>query len=255
MASALRGSCERNSVSIKLMYEAEKLTKPLPERYIHSCIETQKGEIIILTFIPYLLKLLDDPGVTPFDGDTPYKGIEGKLNEWELTIFTKVVQRDSTLSIAASVVSADLFEFLFDELQRVKREVTGKPLPFKMFIPVGHWTVSLGLSNPEYIGIPKNPPPEQAAPKFTKIGGDTSKCTTVSFRIRCLIKSQSSIPADIWEFTPSTTNTNEAQHHWTNTLTRIKLMSVEALESRRVVDQNDAREIENVARDRHSVQP
>jgi hypothetical protein len=69
------------------------LTKPLPERYIHSYITTQKGEIIILTFVPYLLKLLDDPGVTSFDGDTTYGGIDGKVNEWELTIFAKLVQR------------------------------------------------------------------------------------------------------------------------------------------------------------------
>ncbi|KAJ6553661.1 hypothetical protein B0H10DRAFT_2375645, partial [Mycena sp. CBHHK59/15] len=62
--------------------------------------------------------------------------------------------------------------------------------------------------------------------------------------IPCLVKSQSSIPADVWDSTPSTTNTNEAQHHWTNTLTGIKLTPVEALESRREVDQNVAREIE-----------
>ncbi|KAJ6609443.1 hypothetical protein B0H10DRAFT_477862 [Mycena sp. CBHHK59/15] len=62
--------------------------------------------------------------------------------------------------------------------------------------------------------------------------------------IPCLVKSESSIPADVWDSTPSTTNTNEAQHHWTNTLTGIKLTPVEGLESRRVVDQNVAREIE-----------
>ncbi|KAJ7467353.1 hypothetical protein B0H11DRAFT_2046863 [Mycena galericulata] len=75
----------------------EELTKPLPERYIHSYIETKKGETIIVTFVPYLLKLLDDPGVTSFDGDTTYKGVEGKINEWELTIFAKVVRRGSCL--------------------------------------------------------------------------------------------------------------------------------------------------------------
>ncbi|KAJ6572631.1 hypothetical protein B0H10DRAFT_2237462 [Mycena sp. CBHHK59/15] len=82
--------------AIYLMYKAEILTKPLPEQYIHSYIEMKKGEIIILTCVPYLLKLLDDPRVTSFDGDTTYKGIEGKLNEWELTIFAKVVQRVET---------------------------------------------------------------------------------------------------------------------------------------------------------------
>ncbi|KAJ6618598.1 hypothetical protein B0H10DRAFT_1947447 [Mycena sp. CBHHK59/15] len=61
--------------------------------------------------------------------------------------------------------------------------------------------------------------------------------------IPCIIKSQSQIPADIWDATPSTTNTNEAQHHWTNSLTGTKLTPVEALESRRRVDQNVADEI------------
>ncbi|KAJ6448604.1 hypothetical protein C8R47DRAFT_1296991 [Mycena vitilis] len=60
----------------------------------------------------------------------------------------------------------------------------------------------------------------------------------------CIVKSQSRIPADVWDSTPSTTNTNEAQHHWTNSLTGIKLTPVEALESRRKVDENVAREIQ-----------
>ncbi|KAJ7315232.1 hypothetical protein DFH08DRAFT_820839 [Mycena albidolilacea] len=47
---------------------------PLPERYIH-------GGICILKCVPYLLKLLDDPGVNAFDDDTTYKRIEGKMNE------------------------------------------------------------------------------------------------------------------------------------------------------------------------------
>ncbi|KAJ6622326.1 hypothetical protein B0H10DRAFT_2214458 [Mycena sp. CBHHK59/15] len=115
--------------AIYLMYKAEILTKPLPERYIHSYIEMKKGEIIILTFVPYLLKLLDDPGVTSFDGNTTYKGIVGKLNEWELTIFAKVVQcAASVVHAYITSVSADFFEILFDELQCIKREVTGKPL-------------------------------------------------------------------------------------------------------------------------------
>jgi hypothetical protein len=50
--------------------------------------------------------------------------------------------------------------------------------------------------------------------------------------IPCLVKSQSRISADVWDSTPSTTNTNEAQHHWTNSLTGIKLTPVEALERR-----------------------
>ncbi|KAJ7848348.1 hypothetical protein B0H14DRAFT_3867235 [Mycena olivaceomarginata] len=59
-----------------------------------------------------------------------------------------------------------------------------------------------------------------------------------------LVKSQSLIPADVWDRTPSTTNMNEAQHHWTNFLTGTKLMPVEALEAVRIVDERVAWEIE-----------
>lgn len=97
--------------AIYLMYRAEKLTKPLPELYIHSYIETKKGEIIILTFVPYLLKL-DDSGVNSFDGDTTYKGIEGKLNEWELTIFAKMVQRGSCLYSPFVTIHTVIFQQL-----------------------------------------------------------------------------------------------------------------------------------------------
>lgn len=60
------------------MYRTALLTKPLLERYIHGYI---------------VLQLLDDPGVTPCDGDTTYKRIEGKINEWELSIFVKIALR------------------------------------------------------------------------------------------------------------------------------------------------------------------
>jgi hypothetical protein len=48
--------------------------------------------------------LLDDPGVTSFDGDTTYKGVEGKLNEWELTVFAKVVQRGSLSFLVSDAI-------------------------------------------------------------------------------------------------------------------------------------------------------
>ncbi|KAJ7208565.1 hypothetical protein GGX14DRAFT_317925, partial [Mycena pura] len=269
--------------AIRPIFHAE-LTKPLPERYIHSFIETEKGEKIIVTFVPYLLKLLDDPGVTSFDGDATYKGIEGKLNEWELTIFAKVVQRGST----------DFFEALFDELQHVKLMVTGKPIPFKRFVRGGNLLVTnldmdgaqaIGLcrsvmkyNDPEYSGIADNTPLEEIAPEFIKLCWRHGKEPINDFKslvspeqytriqdvcyidskesleefstfiyemhdwiIPCIVKSQSRIPADVWDLTPSTTNTNEAQHHWTNSLTGIKLTPVEALER---VDENVAREIQ-----------
>ncbi|KAJ6531496.1 hypothetical protein DFH09DRAFT_1370506 [Mycena vulgaris] len=167
------------------IYYAE-LTKPFPERYIHGYIKTDKGELVIVTFVPYLLKLLDDPGVISFDGDTTFKGIEGKVNEWELTISAKVVQRAaSVLRAYINGASADFFELLFDELQHIKLMVTGKPIPLKRFVRGGNLLVMnvdmdgaqiLGTCQsvmkynvPEYSGIPMDTRPEDIAGEFIKI--------------------------------------------------------------------------------------
>ncbi|KAJ6580328.1 hypothetical protein B0H10DRAFT_2443268 [Mycena sp. CBHHK59/15] len=288
------------------------LTKPLPERYIHSYIANPDGSICILTCVPFLLKLLDDPGVTSFEDDTTYKRVEGEMNEWELAIFAKLVLRAASVARAyINRASADFFEQIFDEIQRIKLLVTGKPIALKRFIPGGNLLVMnadmdavqvLGICRsvmkhnvPEYSGIPNNTPPEKAAPHFIKICWRHSKEPIHDFKslvsdsnyarlldfvyidsketldafsefvrglgvkkiqdwwahkemhewiIPCLIKSQSLIPAEVWDSTPATTNTGEAQHHWTNSLTGIKLSLVEAIEIARQVDETVAREIE-----------
>ncbi|KAF7367934.1 hypothetical protein MSAN_00858400 [Mycena sanguinolenta] len=162
------------------------LTKPLPERYIHSYLTTPDGGICILTCVPYLLKLLDNPGVRSFDDDTTYKRIEGKMNEWELTLFAQIVAR--AVSAARAYInrgSTDFFEMLFNELQRVKLMVTGKPIPLKAFVQGGNLEIMnsdmdgaqiLGIcrsvmkhNDPEYSGIPNDTPPEQVSQYFVKI--------------------------------------------------------------------------------------
>ncbi|KAJ7922712.1 hypothetical protein B0H13DRAFT_2655567 [Mycena leptocephala] len=62
--------------------------------------------------------------------------------------------------------------------------------------------------------------------------------------IPCLVRSQSHIPNDIWDTTPSTTNTNEAQHAWTNSMTGIGLSLVKAVETACQLDREVADEIE-----------
>ncbi|KAJ7689326.1 hypothetical protein B0H17DRAFT_640822 [Mycena rosella] len=288
------------------------LTKPLPERYIHSYITTSDGGICILTCVPYLLKLLDDPGVTSFDDDTTYKRLGGKMNEWELSIFAKIVQRAASLVRAyINRGSADFFELIFDELQRVKLMVTGKPIAFKKFVPGGNLLVmnsdmdaaqiigacrSVMKHNvPAHSGIPDGTPVEKVAPHFVKIcwrhakepvhdfralvnAADFARLTNFTYIesdetlaafsafvyglgkkeitnwwahkemnawiIPCLIKSQSLLSADVWDITPSTTNTNEAQHAWTNAQTGIRLSVVEALKSAQAVDEKVAEEIQ-----------
>ncbi|KAJ6614399.1 hypothetical protein B0H10DRAFT_1950764 [Mycena sp. CBHHK59/15] len=275
------------------------LTKLLPERYIHSYITNPDGSICILTCVPFLLKLLGDPGVVAFDKDITYKCVEGEMNEWELTIFAKVVlHAASVIRAYINRASADFFEQVFDELQRVKLLITGKPMPLKRFVSGGNLLFMnadmdtaqiIGICRsimkhnvPEYSGIPNDTPPEKVALEFIKIRWRHSKEPVHDFRslvseadharllnfvhidsketldsfsafvqdlsvkkmqdwwaqkeipewiIPCLVKSLSLNPAEVWDNTPSTTNTNEAQHQWTNSLTGIKLLLVEGLES------------------------
>ncbi|KAJ7671075.1 hypothetical protein B0H17DRAFT_1335506 [Mycena rosella] len=263
------------------------LTKPLPERYIHSYITTPDGGICILTCVPYLLKLLDDAGVIAFDGDTTYQRIEGEMNEWELTIYEKVVLRAATVVRAyINRASADFFEKMFDELQRVKISITGKPIPLKRFVRGGNLLVmNADMNAAQVLGVCRSvmkhndPEPvhdfravvpeadyhrllefvhissKQALDEFSafvyglnnkKISGSDwwAHKEMHEWIIPCLIRSQSRIPADIWDSTPSTTNTNEAQHHWSNLQTGIRLTPVEALESAHRVDKTVAEEIE-----------
>ncbi|KAJ6613380.1 hypothetical protein B0H10DRAFT_1951537 [Mycena sp. CBHHK59/15] len=118
--------------------------------------------------------------------------VQGEMNEWEVTVYAKVVLR------AASVVrayinraSTDFFEQVFDELQRVKLLVTGRPIPLKRFVPGGNLQVMnadmdgaqiIGICRsvmkhnvPEYRKIPNDTPPEQVAPEFIKICWQHSK--------------------------------------------------------------------------------
>ncbi|KAJ7019061.1 hypothetical protein C8F04DRAFT_976187, partial [Mycena alexandri] len=63
--------------------------------------------------------------------------------------------------------------------------------------------------------------------------------------VPCLVKSQSRILPEHWDSTPATTNTGEAQHHWTNTQTGIKLSLVEGIESARSVDWRVVEEVKS----------
>ncbi|KAJ6605987.1 hypothetical protein B0H10DRAFT_1956974 [Mycena sp. CBHHK59/15] len=201
-----------------LVHEVKnELTKPLLERYIHSYITNAEGGICILTCVPFLLKLLDDPGVVAFDDDTTYKCVEGKMNEWELTIFAKVVLCGGNLL----VMNTDM-----DRAQ---------------IIGICRSVMKYNVS--EYSGIPNDTPPEKNL-GVKKIQDWWAHKQMHEWIIPCLVKSQSLIPANVWDSTPSTTNTNEAQHHWTNSLTGIKLSLVEGLESAWNADETVAHEIQ-----------
>ncbi|KAJ6603588.1 hypothetical protein DFH09DRAFT_1354717 [Mycena vulgaris] len=165
----------------------DDLKKPEGERYIHCCRMTDDtGGILIITGVPFLIKLLDDPGVSAFEDDTTFKRIRGEMNEWELALYFKAIQRAVT-SVRAYInrASTDFFEILFDELQKIKKRITKKVLGLKRFVPGGNLLVMnadmeaaqilgaarsvMKTNDPEYSGIPSDTPPAEAATYFVKV--------------------------------------------------------------------------------------
>jgi hypothetical protein len=49
--------------------------------------------MVILTCLAALMKLLDDTGVTSFETDTTFKQVAGEMNEWEVVLVLKSLQR------------------------------------------------------------------------------------------------------------------------------------------------------------------
>ncbi|KAJ6605718.1 hypothetical protein B0H10DRAFT_2440161 [Mycena sp. CBHHK59/15] len=82
------------------------LTKPLPDRYIHGYLTTADGGVVILTCVPYLLKLLDDPGVNAFEDDTTYKRLSWLivLLPWLPGVFIPLWDSQETIRSEANQV-------------------------------------------------------------------------------------------------------------------------------------------------------
>ncbi|KAJ7469936.1 hypothetical protein B0H11DRAFT_2042902 [Mycena galericulata] len=296
--------------AFKLFWDDMK--KPIDERYIHRLVTMPDGGIMILTCLAALMRLLDDPGVTSFETDTTFKRVEGDINEWEVVIFLKALQRAVTIARAyVNGASAEFFERLYDEFQSVKLELTGKPVAFKRFVEGGNLLAMnsdmeaaqvlgaarsfLKTSDPDYSGISRDTPGEEVASEFVKLCVTHAKRAVLDFRslvseedynrlmdfvyidseealeefsefvrglgvkkiqdwwdhkemsswiLPCLVKSQSRMSAEDWDNTPATTNTGEAQHHYTNSRTGTKLSLVEAMESGHKLDESVVREID-----------
>ncbi|KAF8146181.1 hypothetical protein K438DRAFT_1781221 [Mycena galopus ATCC 62051] len=154
--------------------------KPFAERYVHCCRTTDDGGILVITGVPFLIELLDDPGVRAFDDDTTFKRVAGEMNEWELALFFKAVQRALTAIRAYTNRSmTDFYELMFDELQRIKKVITSKVFGMKRFVPGGNLLAMnadmeaaqvLGVArsimktnDPEYSGILNDTPASVAA--------------------------------------------------------------------------------------------
>ncbi|KAG6913688.1 hypothetical protein DXG01_005156 [Tephrocybe rancida] len=63
--------------------------------------------------------------------------------------------------------------------------------------------------------------------------------------IPCILKSKSRILPEHWDITPATTNMGEAQHHWTNKQSGIKLPIVEAILSAEEIDKRVCGEVKS----------
>ncbi|KAJ7731028.1 hypothetical protein B0H16DRAFT_1427586 [Mycena metata] len=295
--------------AFKLFYDDMK--KPIEERYIHRLVTVPDGGTMIITCLAALMGLLDDTGVTSFETDTTFKRIAGEMNEWEVVIFFKALQRAVTIARGyVNGASAKFYERLFDEFQAVKLEITGKPIAFKRFVEGGNLIAMnsdmeaaqvLGgarslfkSNNPEYSNLSNDTPAEEVAPEMIKLCTTHGKRAVLDFKslvseddyarlmdfvyldsaekleefsrfvqrlgvkkiqdwwnhkamspwiLPCLIQSQSPMSAEDWDNTPSTTNTGEAQHHWTNVQLGTKQSLVEAMENARKLDERVAREI------------
>ncbi|KAJ7871809.1 hypothetical protein B0H14DRAFT_3860532 [Mycena olivaceomarginata] len=240
----------------------EDLKKPdAKSRYYQHLVMMPDGVVMMLTCLAALMRLLDDEGVTNFETDTTFSRVAGDMNEWEVVIFLKALQRAVTIARAyINKASTQFFEHLFKEFQSIKLELTGKPVAFKRLVPGGNL-------------IAMNSDMEGAQPKIIKLCVTHAKHGILDFKslvsdrdcqrlqdvkihnwwdhkelhawiIPCLVKSQSPISPDDWDNTPAKTNTGEGQHHWTKSRTGVKLVLVEAMESARKLDEAVVREIE-----------
>ncbi|KAF8144938.1 hypothetical protein K438DRAFT_1992310 [Mycena galopus ATCC 62051] len=91
----------------------------------------------------------------------------------------------TAIRVYTNRATTDFYEFMFDELQRIKKAITGKVFGMKRFVPGGNLLVMnaekeaaqvLGIArsimktnDPEYSGIPNDTPASLAATYFVKI--------------------------------------------------------------------------------------
>ncbi|KAJ6606987.1 hypothetical protein B0H10DRAFT_2228394 [Mycena sp. CBHHK59/15] len=231
-APALQGNASRGILSRReekavpagmgIPLYLEDRAKPANERYIHRFHNTADGGLIIFTCFAPLLTILDDTGVKSFEDDTTFKRIEGDINEWEVVTYYNAVERAVTLARAyinrgdtssSSSSSTCLRCSVVQRYQTIDPHVFAtffikfcathakRPLPdFKSLISAEDY-----LRLKDFIQFISD-----LSVKKCKTGGRTKRWD--------------------WDSTPATTNTGEAQHHWTNSLTGIKLTLVEGIE-------------------------
>jgi hypothetical protein len=82
---------------------AKDLLKPVEERYVHSIISTEHGGILIFTFLSRLLALIHK--ALTIQVDTTFKWTAGDINEWEIVVWYRELQRGMFYSIPELVLN------------------------------------------------------------------------------------------------------------------------------------------------------
>ncbi|KAF8966029.1 hypothetical protein BDZ97DRAFT_1917737 [Flammula alnicola] len=156
---------------------------PLEKRYIHGFKSTATGAAIIFTANPFLLGRIHK--ACTIQVDTTFKRAIGDLKEWEVVMWDPEVQRAVTIARVYSNRSDTLqYKMVFDELQVVTLQVTGKRLLLKSLsregtiITIGvdlelSQALGAGLSflptnEPDFSGIPSNVTAEELIEYFIR---------------------------------------------------------------------------------------
>lgn len=94
-------SCfDASSAGVWHIYNYDLRTLPEQQRYIHALDFSPGGGVIIVTFVPFLATLIHT--ASTLEVDTTFKRVVGELNEMELTIFYKDMNRSQySLSLQA----------------------------------------------------------------------------------------------------------------------------------------------------------
>jgi hypothetical protein len=136
-------------------YESD-LKLPVAERYVHQ-LRMDGVMKLAVAMDPELGALLHDAGVRYIMGDITFKRTKGKFNEWEATIwYTDTYERKSLSTASARCYhlieelgltvtriyinssTKEAFVHLFDAFFTTVKNVTGRPLRFKVFYETGN---------------------------------------------------------------------------------------------------------------------
>ncbi|TFY74780.1 hypothetical protein EWM64_g9232 [Hericium alpestre] len=104
--------------------------RPQDQRYIHYLVSKPDGGVLILTFNPFLASLIHR--AETIHVDTTFKRAVGDLNEWEIVIWYAAINKTVTIGrVYTNRADRAHYKALFDKVQEVILDLTGRPLRFK----------------------------------------------------------------------------------------------------------------------------